>query len=316
MLSRSEFIGPWAGLPVAWNQDWTFDEKAYRQNVVTVCQAGVPGIYTGGTTGEFYAMEFDEFKQVSLATAEECRARKTPCMIGVTSTYTLGAQRRAEYAAKLGADAIQLALPFWMELTGPEILSFVRDVASACPGLALSIYETTRAKNCLTLEQHRLIHDEVPAYLGVKSTAGTLGATPAGCAALSDFVNVWVSEHRWHELGPFGAIGCASALVYLNPKVILHMFDLLRKKDWDRLKPWTDRVKKFTSEGLCPFTEKGFQDSAYDHMLGLVAGFLAMSPRSRPPYTSATPDDIQQLRSWLDINLPEFLQLDAPVEEK
>jgi dihydrodipicolinate synthase/N-acetylneuraminate lyase len=124
-----------------------------------------------------------------------------------------------------------------------------------------------------------------------------------------------VSEHRWHELGPVGAIGSASALVYMNPRLILHMFDLMQKKDWDRLEPWADKIKKLTFEGLSPFTEKGFQDSAYDHMLGLVTGFLAMSPRSRPPYTSATWDDIAQLRSWLDLNLPEFLRLDTPVVE-
>ena len=121
MLSRHQMIGPWAGLPVAWRNDLSFDEDAYRANVAKCCRAGMPGVYTCGTTGEFYAMEFDEFKAVSRATVEECRAHGKPCAIGCTSTYTLGVARRAAYAAELGADAIQVALPFWMELAGKHI---------------------------------------------------------------------------------------------------------------------------------------------------------------------------------------------------
>ena len=96
MLNRNQMIGPWAGLPVAWRDNGqTFDEDAYRANVARVCKAGVPGVYTAGSTGEFYAMELDEWQGVTNATIEECKRAGTPVMIGVTATYTLGAQRRA-----------------------------------------------------------------------------------------------------------------------------------------------------------------------------------------------------------------------------
>ena len=128
MLSRKEMIGPWAGFPTAWDQDLMFDEDTYRADLRRCCQAGVPGVYTAGTTGEFYAMEFDEWKAVTKATVEECRNCGTPVMIGVTSTYTLGVQRRAAYAAELQADAIQLALPFWMELDDRQLVPFFKAV--------------------------------------------------------------------------------------------------------------------------------------------------------------------------------------------
>jgi len=44
MLTRAELIGPWAGLPVAWKEDFSFDEDAYRANVERTCKAGVPGM--------------------------------------------------------------------------------------------------------------------------------------------------------------------------------------------------------------------------------------------------------------------------------
>ena len=172
MLSRQELMGPWAGLPVAWDEQFMFDEDCYRADVEHTCKAGVPGIYTAGTTGEFYAMEFEEWQAVTRVTVEECKKHGTPVMIGVTSTYMLGAQRRAEYAAEVDADAIQLALPYWMELDGREVVTFFRAVCDACPGLALSVYETLRAKKALTVAQHRDIYDATGCYLAVKANIG------------------------------------------------------------------------------------------------------------------------------------------------
>ena len=146
-------------------------------------------------------------------------------------------------------------------------------------------------------------------YYAVKSNSNTIGCTPEGCRQLSEFVNVWVGEELWSSLGPCGAIGCASALVYANPRVILHMFDLLQQQSWEELKPWTDMLGRLNEEGLKPFTEKGYTDSAYDHLQGLATGFLSMNPRSRGTYLSATDADVRQLRAWMAANIPEFLEL-------
>lgn len=309
MVKREVYEGPWAGLPVTWNDDLSFDEASYRENVKRCCEAQVPGVYTAGTTGEFYAMEFDEWKAVSRATVEQCRKFGTPCMLGITSTHTLGAQRRAEYAVEIGADAVQIALPFWLELNDCEVLNFFRDVARASGPLALSIYETMRAKKALTLEQHKAIKQEVVTYVAVKSNPDTVGCTRQGCVELSKFVNVWVSEHLWTELGPYGANGCASAQVYMNPRVTLLMFDLLKAKKWDELKNWTDILHRYYAECLSPFAKRGFTDSAFDHIHALVAGFLTGSCISRRPYTSATPEDVEQIRKWWQENAPQFLEL-------
>ena len=92
-LTRENFTGPWAGLPVAWTKDDRLDLNAYGQDVEGCCLAEVPGVYTGGTTGEFYAMDWEEFCQVAQCTVEICRQHDVPSMIGCSSTYTRGAVR-------------------------------------------------------------------------------------------------------------------------------------------------------------------------------------------------------------------------------
>ena len=308
MLNRENFTGPWAGLPVAWTDDDVFDEETYRTDVARTCEAGVPGVYCGGTTGEFYAMEFDEFQRASVAMVEECRAHNVPSMVGCTATYTLGAMRRAEWAAQIGASAIQVALPFWMQVGEEQVVPFFREVARASGGMPFSIYETMRAKKALTLAQHRAIVEAVPTYVMVKANVGTIGAEPDGCQSLSEFVNVFVGETRWPELGPRGAVGCCSAMVYWNPRLVLELWELLQQQRWDELEQRTPKLKALHEFLAGHFAAKGFTDTAYDRMGGRAGGFLKTSLRSRGPYPSATLDDVERLRQWYAENFPEMLQ--------
>lgn len=307
MLTRELFTGPWAGLPVAWTSDDRFDEATYRADVARCCEADVPGVYTAGTTGEFYAMELDEWKAVTRATIEESHRRGKPVMIGCTSTYSLGAARRAAFAAECGADAIQVALPFWMEIGDAEIVPFFKQVVQASGGLPLSIYETLRVKKALTLDQHRAIKDAVPEYLNVKANSGTVGCSPEGCEALSEFVNVFVGEDKFADLGQLGAKGGCSSLVYWNPDVILPLWEQVEQQDWERARVTCRKIANLFQFLGRTFGTRGLTDSALDR-LGATAGkFLQCGLRSRSPYPSATDDDVETLRSWYRTNFPEMI---------
>lgn len=309
MLDRTTFIGPWAGVPIAWNDDGTFDEENYRRDVRACCEAGAPGVYTHGTTGEFYAVELDEWRTVCTVTVEECREAGTPVLLGVTSTYTRGAVRRARIAAELGADGIQVALPFWLPVADDEVVPFFQQVAEAAPGLALSIYDTMRSKRALTLQQHRKIHQSVPMYLMVKSMAGTIGVSEEGCAALSELVNVFVDESMWSQLGPFGAIGCASANFYMNPRYILRMFAALKAGDWERLGPMCTKLEKMHAEAFFGLLPESYHDTAYDRLKGHLVGFLRTSLSNRGPYPATSEEDVELIRDWCRREFPEILEL-------
>jgi dihydrodipicolinate synthase/N-acetylneuraminate lyase len=308
MLTREAFTGLWAGLPVAWTNDDQFDEATYRADVDRCCAAGIPGIYSGGTTGEFYAMELDEFKAVTRAIVEECHAHGTPAMVGCSSTYTLGAMRRAAYAAEVGADAIQVALPFWMEVGDDQIVPFFRGIAEASGGLPLSIYETSRAKKTLTLDQHRAIKDAVPSYMVVKANAGA-SSTPEGCRMLSQFINVFVAESTYGVTGPAGAKGSCSSWVYWNPRVTLSLWQQVVEQDWATVDATCRKITKMVEFLFQTFGPRGFTDTAYDRLGAMTCGFLKCGLRSRGPYPSATPADIELLRDGYRRHFPEMLKL-------
>jgi dihydrodipicolinate synthase/N-acetylneuraminate lyase len=306
MLTRHNFVGPWAGLPVAWTDDDEFDEATYRADVARCCQAQVPGVYTGGTTGEFYAQEWGEFQRIARATVEECRRYDKPAMIGCTATSTRGAALRAAFAAEIQADAIQVALPFWMEVPDEQVLPFFCEVVRASGGLPLSVYETARAKKCLTVSQHLEIHEALPQYLMVKSVEGTVGDTVEGCRELSAVVNVFVDEARWAPLGPHGAIGCCSSMVYWNPWVVLRNWGYLRDSKWSVLEEECRKTQAMFEAIFAAFGPRGFTDTAYDRLGGRAMGFLRTSLSNRGPYASPREDDIQTMRQIFEQHYPEM----------
>jgi 4-hydroxy-tetrahydrodipicolinate synthase len=310
MMDKEKLKGIWAGVPVAWKDDDTFDEKTYRNDVARCCEVGIPGIYTGGTTGEFYAQEIEEFMAITDATIAECRNAHVPVMIGCTSTCTRLVIRKAKYAAEKGADAIQVALPFWLEVPDRCVAGFFKEVADAIPGIPISIYNAgARMKKTLTPELLLEIHEKVPSVMHIKGVGDTPEMRRNVCSAINPYYRIFVGEHLLAELGKLGAIGSCSSFVYQNPRILLHMQALLYKKKWDELDVLCNKIGFICKEGLKPIIEAGCEDSAIDRLLGRSAGFLKTSLRCRGPYPYCSEQDLQQFRKWLQSNAPEFLEL-------
>ncbi len=308
-LDRTNFRGPWCGPPVSWNSRMLFDEATYRADIQRCCAIGIPGVYTAGTTGEFYAMEFDEFQAIARATVEVGHRHKVPVAIGCTSTYTMGAARRAAFAAEIGADAIQVALPFWMEVGDEQVVPFFKEVAAAAPGLALSVYETKRTKKVLTAVQHRQIHAAVPQYVMLKANAGTLGYSPEGCKELSDIVNVFVSETKFASLGRLGAAGGCSAMVFWFPRYIAELWRRVEAKDWAEADRRCTVLAEMLTFIVAEFEGRGFTDTALDRMGGRLCPYLATGLQGRGPYPSPTEADVAILRRWCEKREPALLEM-------
>jgi dihydrodipicolinate synthase/N-acetylneuraminate lyase len=307
-LTQESFRGSWAGLPLAWTADDDFDEQTYRGDVARCCRLQMPGVYTGGTTGEFYALEFDDFKRVTRATVQEAHAGGKPAMIGVTATSTRGAERRAAYAAEAGADAIQAALPFWLEVPDDAVTGFFQAVSAASGHLPLSLYATPRAKKDLALEHHRRIKEALPNYLMVKAAGRTVGTTEEGCAALTALgIRVFADEGTtWERLAPHGVAGCCSAFVYYVPDLVLPLNRDLAGKNLPGLAVGTAKLRALLEFLVTSFRPRGYFDSAIDRIGGVAGGVLRTSLRCQRPYAHGASDDVRLLREWYRKNLPEI----------
>jgi dihydrodipicolinate synthase/N-acetylneuraminate lyase len=304
-LTSETLKGMWAGLPVPWDAQDQIDEQALVENVRRVCRAGVHGTYTHGTTGEFYAQTAEEWRRVVDATVVEGKQWGTPIQVGCTALWTADVIRRVAYAQKVGADGVQIAFPFWLHVTDAQAVRFLHDVSSSVPGMPIIIYNTERSKKPLTVDLLKRLMDAQVPVIGCKGVR-----SPEELQALREVappVQFFVGEPDLADYWKYGARGVYSSFVYACPRFMLRYFRLCEGGSAEA-QTIGSSLQRFMSEYAVPRSQKGMYDTAFDRTFATVTGFLTGSLlRSRPPYDSATQQDVDDCREWLARNLPEFI---------
>ena len=56
-LTRKTLRGVWSALILPWTNRDTLDAERFAKEIRAYAGTGVSGLYTGGTTGEFYAQD-------------------------------------------------------------------------------------------------------------------------------------------------------------------------------------------------------------------------------------------------------------------
>ena len=310
-LTAERVRGIWAGVTLCWDDTDRLDERTYAQNIRRTLGAGVHGIYTTGSTGEFYAIEFEEFCRMVDIQAELCGGARMPLQIGCCADETRRTIRLLEYAAsKRAVGAAQVVLPYWMELTEREMLQFFKDLYSACPNLPLVHYNIPRAKRFLTGPDYRKVLEVCPSLIGVKFTfAGQYFTALQDALRTTPQLSYFVGESLLASAMQLGARGCYSSLIFTNPKMMLEFYAAAEAGNWDRAMAAQKHVSRFFGE-LEAFVEslgEGLIDPVGDKGLAVASGCLLGSARCRAPYIGWSDKTIAAVREWLGTHFPEFL---------
>lgn len=311
MLTKENLRGVWAGVPTSWDESGRFDEDSFAENVSRLCAAGVQGVYTTGTAGEFYSLTEDEFRRMVKVLARVTRGTGVPTQIGCTWTDTRGSIWRAQVAAEHGADGLLTALPFWIRMKDDEVVRFFQDLSRACPGLPIVHYNNPNSKRVLDKNIYRRIAAEVPALIGTKQVTTDLNLLIelfVGVPELVHFASDWL-------LLPFmmlGAKGTYSALALFNPKLTLDWFGMCERGEWAAALEIQKKVLRLIVEVDNPVTDLGYTGPAGDKAWAELAGFLKGSRAVRPPYKTVPDDILEMLRVGILERMPEIINRQGP----
>jgi dihydrodipicolinate synthase/N-acetylneuraminate lyase len=311
--------GVWAGVTMCWDEDYAFDEEAYRANTQAMCDWGVHGIYTTGSTGEFYALDELEFRRMVDIQAEICGAAGMPLQIGCCADATHKTVALLEYAAsKPEVGAAQVVLPYWMELTDREVLAFFADLHHACPDLPLVHYNIPRAKRFLNGQDYLRILDVAPNLIGVKYTfAGSNFAALQDAMIATPLLSYFVAENLLASAMMLGARGTYSSLIATNPRFMLTMYEHARQGRWTEATRMQRTATQFFGDAAA-FIEgrgEGTIDPVFDKGLSVAAGCAAGSARTRPPYIGWSDETVAAMRSWLEKHYPQFVYQPQPTTD-
>ncbi|MCJ2182533.1 5-dehydro-4-deoxyglucarate dehydratase [Novosphingobium sp. 1949] len=150
-------------------QDFSFDEKAYRENLEWLSTYPVAGLFAAGGTGEFFSLTNAEVVTVVKAAVEQIAGRVP--VIAPAGGSTAQAIELAQAAEASGADGILLFPPYLTECDTRGVADHVIRVCQSTK-LGVSVYSRANAK--LTDEHVARIADACPNLIGYKDGVGEI----------------------------------------------------------------------------------------------------------------------------------------------
>ncbi|MEU0567237.1 5-dehydro-4-deoxyglucarate dehydratase [Nonomuraea sp. NPDC005983] len=123
--------------------DGDLAEQVLAEHVARGVAAGAGGVFTACGTGEFNALDLDEYTRV-VATSVAATGGRVPVFSGAGGTLP-AARAIARAAAEQGADGLLLMPPYLVSAPPEGLVRYVRDVAAA-GGLPVIIYQRGTAR--------------------------------------------------------------------------------------------------------------------------------------------------------------------------
>lgn len=159
-----------AALSTPFFPDETLNEAELRNQVERMVAAGVHGIFTLGTNGENYAMDFGEKVRVMEIVIRQA-ARRVPVYVGTGCVTTRETAALTRKAAELGADCASVVSPWFAASTQEGLYRHYRAAAEAAdlPVLVYNMPARTGV-NVHYTTMARLA--ELPNIVGIKDSSG------------------------------------------------------------------------------------------------------------------------------------------------
>ena len=281
-----------------WRMEDTLDLDETSRVVDALIRAGCDGILSMGTYGECATLTWDEKKRLMATLVESARGR-VPVFVGTTTLNTRDTIAQTRYAADLGADGTMLGVPMWCAPSVATAVRFYKDVAEACPDMAIFIYANPEAF------KFEFPH---PFWAGVAEISQVIATKYIGIVGLLQnialtkgrirFLPLETDYYAGARLDPENCTAFWSSGALCGPRVSIALRDLVRKAketgDWSAAKRLSEEIGK---AGQTLFPHGSFHEfSMYN--VGIVkervdaAGWMKAGP-NRPPY-HVVPDDIRE----------------------
>ncbi|MDB5076242.1 MAG: dihydrodipicolinate synthetase [Chloroflexi bacterium] len=305
-LTSDNLHGVWAAVATPFDEDGRFDEGVFRENIRRLHAAGVHGVYTTDSDGEFYAIEFDEFRRIVAVFADETQRLGIPTQVGVTWCNTEGMLDRLRFASAHGILGAHVGHPFFMPMTPESYRNFWHEVHQAVPDwFALIHYNTPRVHNYQRGSDYAVLAQEIPNLVGTKHVGSDF---PEFMALVTDAPTLshFTSEHAFTPYTLFGARGIYSWFVNFNARYMVEWYDDMVHERWDLAKHRQQRMHAFM-KAMNIFHDSGNLHGIVGKAVTASSSFLVPANRTRRPYLAIPDEKVQRFREIVEEQLPDML---------
>ncbi len=302
--------GNWATLLLPIGDNDEILTGVLAEEIAAFAAAGVDGVYTNGTAGEFYNQTEEEFSTLAAEVLRLCRKHGLPLQIGVSHPFPAVTLQRIRQWKGERPSAFQVILPDWFPPRMPEVLAFLDRVAKEAAPVPLVLYNPPHAKVRLTPAQLAEVVERVPGLCGIKVPGGD-DEWYRVMAPVVERISVFIPGHHLASGISRGALGSYSNVACLSPGGAQEWYHETQS-DMESALARESRIRAFMDEVIVPYIARdGYANQAVDKLMAAAGGWCPISSRLRWPYRWLGQDAVKVVRAEALARLPEFMQ-DSP----
>ncbi|WP_234835008.1 5-dehydro-4-deoxyglucarate dehydratase [Mycolicibacterium stellerae] len=276
------------------------DLDALSRHIASGVDAGPGGVFIACGTGEFHALELQEFGPI-VRTAVEVVAGRVPVYAGAGGSVAQ-AKQFAVAAKEAGADGLLLLPPYLVEMPQAGLVAYVRDVAGASD-LPVIVYNRNNAR---FIEASAIAVSKISNVIGFKDGTGDLdnvarivhAVTNAMKGEAKDFLffnGMPTAETTQQAYRAVGVPLYSSATFAFAPDLALAFYNALETGN-------AELTTALLREFFHPLVR--LRDTVPGYAVSLVKAGVTFEgiPAGpvRPPLIMPTSDDLTKLRSIID----------------
>lgn len=260
---------------------YTVNTAVIPQLVNFLLDAGVKGLFVGGTTGEGILLDVAERIRLHEATLAAANGR-VPVMIHAGTNRTDSTLVLVRHAAQIGADAIAVVPPTYYGMHDDSLFDYYQLIAEAIPEIPLFLYDIPHlAVNGISPALLRRLSEAVPSVAGVKTSRRNAAEVRQVIDAAPDYLIVLAGSERI-ALGSLamGAVGLITGLSTAVPEIFVDLTAAFAQGDTGKARQYHQRLNEMLD--LLP---NGARIGAIKQILaerGVDVG-AAVPPRPTPP---------------------------------
>jgi 4-hydroxy-tetrahydrodipicolinate synthase len=212
-------------LVTPFHEDERIDCGAWQRLVDRLIGAGVDGLFVGGSSGEFYALDPEE-RLVTLRLCRQATSGRVPLFANVGAITTRDTVRLAEAAEAMGVDVIVVITPFYIKPTQDELADHYSEVCRAVRTPVLAYNFPQHGGVEIAPETLGRIAARCENLAGLKDSSGMLEQTVAyrTCAPGREMAVFVGPEGILLDAWQRGCAGSVTACANIAPRLFVDLY--------------------------------------------------------------------------------------------
>jgi len=215
------------------DKDEKLDIPSLERMVNYLIEAGVHGLFSLGSTGENYGINFEQKRKI-IETVINATKKRVPVYVGTGAITTRESIKLTRMATDLGADAISVITPYFINPNEEELYQHFKAIACSTH-LPIVLYNNP-GRTGINLSIELIIRlSYINNIVGIKDSSGDM--TKAAEIIRQTGNNFAVLSGRdtlIYGFLAYGGHGSIAATANIFPKLVVSIYELFQKGDYQK----------------------------------------------------------------------------------